>query len=142
MSRTRISSSLREAVARRSRHRCSYCLTTERIVGARFTVDHIIPESLGGATTLENLCLACWSCNLHKHDRITALDPDTGEMVRLFHPNQQNWSEHFVWRSDGLLIVGLTPIGRATVEALQLNRAPLVNARRLWRDAGWHPPEE
>lgn len=142
MSRTHIPPALRQVVAERSRHRCSYCLTPEDIVGAQFTIDHIIPESLGGATTPDNLCLACWSCNLIKHDRIAALDPETDVMVRLFHPRTQDWSKHFVWQADGLLIVGLTPTGRATVNALKLNRAPLVNARRLWIEAGWHPPSE
>ncbi len=142
MSRTRIPPALRQLVAERSRHRCSYCLTPEDIVGAQFTVDHIIPESLGGATMPDNLCLACWGCNLIKHDRIAALDPETGETARLFHPQKQDWHTHFVWEADGLLIAGLTPTGRATVNALKLNRAPLVNARRLWIEAGWHPPVE
>ncbi len=142
MSRTYIPPALRRAVAERARHRCSYCQTAEDIVGAEFTVDHIIPESLGGMTALDNLCLACWGCNLFKHDRLAALDLNTGEMVRLFHPLTQSWYEHFAWQADGLIIAGLTPTGRATVNALQLNRAPLVNARRLWIKAGWHPPEE
>lgn len=136
MSQTYIPPTLRQAVAERSCYHCSYCLTSERIVGALFTVDHIIPESLGGATVLDNLCLACWSCNLIKHDRIAALDSETGVMVRLFHPNNQKWPEHFTWQAEGLLIVGLTPTGRVTVSALKLNRAPLVNARRLWIQAG------
>lgn len=142
MSRTRIPPALRELVAERSHHRCSYCLTPERIVGARFTIDHIIPESLGGTTTPDNLCLACWGCNLIKQDRVAALDPETGEMVRLFHPHKQDWNEHFAWVAGGLFIVGLTATGRATVSALKRNRAPLVNARRLWIEAGWHPPAE
>lgn len=99
MSQTRITTALRRLVAEKSYHRCSYCLTVEEIVGALFTVDHIIPESLGGTTTSDNLCLACWSCNLIKGDRITALDPQTGETVRLFHPHTQVWSEHFTWQA-------------------------------------------
>jgi len=105
-------------------------------------VDHIIPESLGGAAEPDNLCLACWGCNLFKRDRIAALDPETGVMARLFHPLAQIWHEHFVWQVDDLLIVGLTPTGRATVNALHLNRIPLVNARGLWLKIGWHPPKD
>lgn len=37
-------------------------------------------------------------------------------------------------------MLGRTPIGRATVEALHLNRPELVNLRRLLRDVGEHPP--
>lgn len=140
MSATRIDHALREAVAQRARHRCSYCQTAEKVTGSRFTVDHIIPESLGGRTILENLCLACWECNRLKRDRITHFEPESGTTVRLFNPNAQRWHEHFTWQMNGLLIVGITPAGRATVTALQLNRASLVNARRLWIQAGWHPP--
>jgi len=39
-------------------------------------------------------------------------------------------------------IVGLTPTGRATVTALNLNNPYIVPARRLWALAGWHPPKE
>lgn len=136
-----ISSAVRNAVADHFEHRCCYCLTAERIVGAEFTIDHIIPQALGGTSTEDNLCLACWRCNLLKRDRIVATDPVTGLVARLFNPRTQNWSEHFAWQEDGLLIIGLTPIGRATAHALQLNRATLLEARRLWIDAGWHPPQ-
>ena len=34
----------------------------------------------------------------------------------------------------------LTPIGRATVDKLQLNRPGVVNLRAILRDAGEHPP--
>jgi hypothetical protein len=140
MSQTRLSPAVRQTVAERSRHRCSYCLTAEDLAGAYFTVDHIIPESLGGATVPDNLCLACWGCNLAKQDRIAVVDPTTGALARLFNPNTQLWRDHFAWEADGLLVVGLTPTGRATVSALQLNRPPLVNARRLWVAMGYHPP--
>ncbi|MGB0386360.1 MAG: HNH endonuclease [Ardenticatenaceae bacterium] len=140
MSTSRISPNLRQKVAEQSRHRCSYCQSQQRIIGIQLTVDHVIPESLGGATTLGNLCLACWDCNLVKHNRTTAIDPQSGTIVRLFHPNQQKWGEHFRWSSDGIRIIGLTPAGRATVVALKLNRPTLLRSRRFWADAGWHPP--
>ena len=78
MSRDSISQLLRHAVASQSKHRCGYCLTQALWIGSQLTVDHIIPRSLGGESILENLCLACWGCNLHKQARITAVDPDTG----------------------------------------------------------------
>ena len=140
MSQTSIPAALRQAVADHFQHRCSYCLTPEHIVGAEFTIDHIVPQALGGASAEDNLCLACWRCNLLKGDRIAAVDPETGGVVRLFSPRTQDWFEHFMWQASGLLIVGLTPTGRATVAALRLNRDVLVNARRLWIHAGWHPP--
>lgn len=39
-------------------------------------------------------------------------------------------------------IRGATSIGRATIVALDLNRALLVRARAYWMSAGWHPPED
>lgn len=140
MSITPISTLLRHQVAERAKFRCSYCRTLEAITGASFTVDHIISEALGGLTVLENLCLACWPCNLRKGKRLVAIDPDTGQRVRLFHPNQQHWNEHFGWVEGGLLIIGQTATGRATIAALRMNDPEHVNGRRIWIRAGYHPP--
>jgi 5-methylcytosine-specific restriction endonuclease McrA len=142
MSRTYISRSLRQRVAAQARHRCGYCLSAEAIVGMPMEMDHLIPESLGGLTEEDNLWLACSLCNDSKADRIAAPDRVTGEMVRLFDPRHQVWSEHFRWSTDGEQIVGLTPTGRATVNALNVNRPILVQARRVWVAVGWHPPRD
>ncbi len=130
MSGTYIPKALRERVADQARHRCGYCLTAEAIVGTPMEFDHLIPESLGGATEEENLWLACSLCNDCKSNRIAALDEDTGEVVRLFDPRRQVWGEHFRWTPEGDRIAGLTPTGRATVAARNLNRPVLVVARR------------
>jgi hypothetical protein len=118
-----------------------YCLTQEAVVGTPMQVDHIVPESLGGPTEEDNLWLACGLCNAHKGDRVVAVDAETGEVVRLYNPRTQRWTEHFAWSAEGDRIVGHTPTGRATAGALQLNRASLLVARRAWISAGWHPPE-
>jgi hypothetical protein len=133
---------LRDQVAREARHRCGYCLTSAHITGTPMEIDHIIAESLGGLTVLENLWLACSLCNDHKGNRIAAPDPQTAEIVRLFDPRRQLWPEHFGWSPNGDLILGKTPTWRATVASLRLNRAELVEARRGWVIAGWHPPKD
>jgi hypothetical protein len=140
MSLTSISSQLRLEVAERSNYRCCYCLSQEDISGLKCTVDHIIPESLGGETEIDNLCLACWDCNLHKQNRISTIDPVSQEQVPIFHPNYQQWRDHFRWETSGLIVVGITATGRATVELLRLNRPILLKARERWIKAGWHPP--
>jgi hypothetical protein len=48
-------------------------------------------------------------------------------MTRLFNPRHDSWSAHFTWRSAAL--VGLTPIGRATVAVLAINTPRRVAAR-------------
>jgi hypothetical protein len=73
---------------------------------------------------------------------IEALDPLSGELAALFNPRQQHWNEHFRWGEDGTEIIGLTPIGRATVAALRMNNLEIVAARRLWVSVGWWPPSE
>jgi hypothetical protein len=105
-------------------------------------IEHIIPESVGGPTMRENLWLACHRCNEYKGDRTEAADPLTGEYVTLFNPRTQHWHDHFAWGPDGTLVVGLTPCGRATVEVLRLNNEYVVEARRFWVEAGWHPPAD
>ena len=142
MSRDYIPKALRNRVAAQAGHRCGYCRTSTFLVGTAFEIDHIVPESLGGRTEEENLWLACPTCNGHKSNRIAATDPATGEVVRLFDPRRQEWSEHFMWTTSGDEIIGITPTGRATLEALQLNRPVLVYARWLWVKWGRHPPED
>lgn len=139
MSATHVPDALRERVAAQARHRCGYCLSAEAIMGMSLEIEHTIPESRGGLIIEENLWLACPPCNARKSDRFIVTDPDTGELVRLFDPRHQVWSEHFQWNESCDSIVGVTPTGRATVHALELNRPVLVNARRLWVEAGWHP---
>ena len=141
MSSQNISSALRQLVTEQSQYRCSYCQTQMDISGIQFTLDHIIPESLGGLTETNNLCLACWDCNLIKQNRISVHDPQTAELIALFHPRQDQWHEHFVWQEDGLLLAGITAKGRATVAYLKLNRPILLKARERWIKVGWHPPE-
>lgn len=141
MSQTHIPKKLRQHVGEQAKHRCGYCHTQEAVVGSPMEIDRIVPEALGGATVEDNLWLACSLYNSYKGARVAALDPVTGEMVALFNPRTQSWPEHFAWESNGTLIVGRTPTGRATVVALWLNRTPLVRAREMWVRAGWHPPE-
>lgn len=142
MSGAYVPRALRERVAAAARYRCGYCLTAEKVCGARMVIDHIIPESRGGPTVEENLWLACALCNVYKGDQIVAVDSVSGEAVRLFDPRHQRWAEHFAWTGAGDEIVGLTATGRATVAALRLNRPELVAARRAWVAVGWHPPKD
>jgi hypothetical protein len=87
-----------------------------------------------------NLALSCQGCNNHKYDKMEARDPVGRRLVPIYHPRQQPWQEHFVWNEDFSLILGITPVGRATVLALHLNRPGLVALRRVLVSLGEHPP--
>jgi hypothetical protein len=90
----------------------------------------------GGETVAENLALACVSCSLRKAARRTAVDPQSGQEVALFNPRHDVWHEHFQW--DGGNLVGLTATGRATVEALKMNRVLILAIRREEEAVGRH----
>jgi hypothetical protein len=119
---------------------CAYCRTAESLTVSIFEFEHIIPRSAAGETIFENLCLACPSCNRYKASRQTAVDSITQQEVNLFHPQLQMWGEHFAWIEDATEIIGLTPIGRATIVALKMNRPQLIRVRKMWVKMGEHPP--
>jgi hypothetical protein len=60
------------------------------------------------------------------------MDPRTGKDASLFDPRRQQWTDHFRWGVRYERIVGRTPIGRATVGALDLNGTILRRARVMW----------
>lgn len=89
---------------------------------------------------MDNLALACPGCNGHKYNKTEAPDPADGELVPLFNPRKQEWQDHFKWNEDFSHVVGLTPTGRATVSALNMNRPGVVNMRLALFVIGSHPP--
>ncbi|WP_198806467.1 HNH endonuclease [Leptolyngbya sp. BL0902] len=135
-----IPSVLQRQLRERFANCCAYCHTAESLTVTTFELEHIVPRSAGGVTAFENLCLSCPSCNRHKASRQTAVDPETQAATPLFHPQQQRWSDHFVWNADATEVVGLTPTGRATIAALQMNRPQMTRVRKLWVKLGEHPP--
>jgi hypothetical protein len=91
-------------------------------------MEHVIPRQHGGRDELPNLALACYRCNKHKGPNLTGFDPRTGKVVRLFNPRRQHWSVHFQLR--GVLILGRTAVGRATVDLFQMNEPKRQALRR------------
>ena len=142
MSRSKIPEAIQNRVRQRANYLCEYCHASEQWQYVRFTVDHIIPLALGGFDNLENLALACFHCNRRKSSKTTAVDPESGLEVALFNPRQSPWSQHFIWSASGLLILGLTPTGRATAVALDLNRDRVLNIRAADQEIGRHPPSD
>ena len=129
MSTTYISASLRRRVHSRAGNRCEYCLLPQDAAFFRHEPDHIIAEKHGGETTADNLALACFDCNRFKGSDIASLDPATGELVPLFNPRMEAWTDHFEV-AEGQ-IVPLTLVGRVTERLLKLNLPERVEVREL-----------
>lgn len=131
---------LQRKVRDRFHNCCAYCRTSEHLSVSVFEFEHIEPQSLGGETVFANLCLACGACNRFKSDRVSFPDPQTGLEQDLFHPQRDEWSDHFAWSGDECEILALTAKGRTTAAALRMNRPQLVRLGRIWVMAGEHPP--
>lgn len=142
MSRPYISVQLAAQILADAGHRCGYCRTDERLTGSPLSIEHILPIAAGGLTERENLWRSCRECNERKGPQVQATDPEIGEVVDLYNPRTQRWTDHFRWSEDGLLVIGLTTVGRATVAAIDLNRPHQIVARQRWVVVGWHPPSD
>ncbi|NEQ65504.1 MAG: HNH endonuclease [Symploca sp. SIO1B1] len=133
MSKAYVSAALRRLVLNRANHACEYCLIPEIAVFVSHEIDHVIPEKHGGQTDEKNLALACRICNKHKGSDLASIDPISGDIVRLYQPRRDRWSEHFQLEEGK--IVPLTAIGRVTVRLLQMNLSERVEERRLLSQA-------
>lgn len=123
-----ISNEKKRLVRQRAGNCCEYCRLSQsgQLVG--FQIDHIIPIKHDGTDEDNNLCLACYDCNIYKGSDVAALDPLTRAATRLYDPRQQVWDEHFVLQEDAI-ILGITPEGRTTVRVLRINDTERVNQR-------------
>lgn len=133
-----VSRELEFKVKTRANERCEYCLMHQALQGASFHIEHIIPRSVGGSSALSNLALACPGCNLHKADRVTIIDEETGNTMPFFNPRTDDWAAHF--RFDDCVVVGLSPLGRATIRALYLNSPRRLQIRKAEVLFGLFPP--
>jgi len=141
-----VSAKTREAVRKRARGLCEYCHADEHWQFVKFTIDHIIPQSKEKNNSIENLALACRNCNERRSNLVESADPDSGEIVLIFNPRADLWNDHFMWTDDGVLIVGTTSTGRATIKLLDLNDARhekrCIRTRRRDIEDGFHPPSD
>jgi hypothetical protein len=117
---------------------CEYCRLPQAFDPWAFHVDHIRAEQHGGKARISNLALACSRCNRNKGPNISGVDNRTNDIVRLFNPRRDRWAEHFRWR--GPQLIGLTPIGRATIRVLAINHPDAVRLRRELIAEGVFPP--
>jgi HNH endonuclease len=119
----------RKRVWERAGGKCEYCQLAQADSVLPHELDHIRAKKHHGRTTLANTCLACAYCNAAKGSNVAGYDPTTDELVPLFHPRADRWTDHFEW--DGPILVGITPTGRVTIDVLRINEVRRVEHRRL-----------
>src|SRR5947208_2104935 len=90
-----ISSEIRLLVRERAMAACEYCLIPEAYSFFAHEVDHIIAQQHGGETIEWNLAFACIVCNKHKGPNLASIDPQSGDVVPLYHPRRDRWLNHF-----------------------------------------------
>lgn len=100
-------------------------------------IDHVISRKHGGTSHPDNLAFACYLCNRYKGSDIASVHYQTGELLRLFHPRQDRWSEQF--RIVGPVIEPLTDIAVVTLQLLRLNVPVRVAERRLLQSLNRYP---
>lgn len=133
-----IAAALRRLVIERANNSCEYCGLSQTGQEATFHVDHVTPVKAGGPTVADNLALACVSCSLRKGARQRLIDPETQQETAIFNPRLERWKDHFRW--EDVRVIGVTATGRATIEALQMNRPMVLEIRREAAAWGRHPP--
>jgi len=128
---------LREVVWNRAGGCCEYCGWPQSLTVLPHELDHVAAQQHHGPTDESNLCLACALCNAHKGPNLSGIDPQTGQLTRLFHPRNDFWPDHFRWR--GAMLEGLTDVGRVTIDVLDINAPERVLTRQLAMEAGLFP---
>jgi hypothetical protein len=130
---------LAKLVRERARGICEYCHIPEIYDRPAFELEHIVSRQHRGTTTAANLAWACFACNKRKGPNLSGIDELTGALVPLFHPRRHSWSRHFRW--NGPLLVGRTPIGRATIAVLGINLPLRVRLREELIEEGLLPSD-
>jgi hypothetical protein len=131
--------SVRALVWERAKGRCEYCrLHQDDSDFLTFHVEHVVSRQHRGKDNIENLCLACGECNWAKGPNLSGMLK--GKIVPLFHPRRQAWKDHFRWQ--GARLIGKTPIGKVTVQVLNINDPRRVILRRNLINEGRFPPDE
>lgn len=97
----------------RDRFSCQYC--SREFQAQDLTFDHVVPRSLGGRTTWQNVVAACSRCNLAKANklpkecgmkpRVEPIQPSTWQLQengRKFPPNHlhHSWRDYLYWDTE------------------------------------------
>src|SRR3954464_11632167 len=103
----------RKNIYNRDKGCCVYC--GQKVTLSSFTIDHVIPSSLGGQTTWENVVTACTTCNNRKGNKrwkagelkmfsqpyapkLTKAAPRNLVNKLSFKTPHQSWCDYIYWR--------------------------------------------
>lgn len=115
-----VSKTLRYQVFRRDNHTCYYCGRSAPEV--KLTIDHVVPEALGGRDVPENLRTACTDCNGGK----SATPPDAAQVAQVA-ADADRWA------------AAQAVVGQRLVEQLQARNAAYDEFDEAWRAWGEVP---
>lgn len=119
------------AVWTRANRRCEYChMPASKYLGSTTSS----PGSMAAQLVWKIWRSRALHCNRRKGPYIAGVDPESGEIVQLFHPRQHRWADHFEWNDAGL--IGKSKIGRTTIRVLAMNDAGFRAARSALRAEG------
>jgi hypothetical protein len=128
---------IRLDVAKRATYRCEYCRIHQDDMFISFELDHIIAQKHGGGNEIDNLAYACPHCNQHKGTDLVTFVDNYNDIVSLFNPRINIWSEHFS-TSNGE-IIPITKTGKTTIKLLKMNDVDLIILRALLSELGRFP---
>jgi hypothetical protein len=86
-------------------------------------------RNMEGGNEIDNLAYACPHCNQHKGTDLVTFVDNYNDIVSLFNPRINIWSEHFS-TSNGE-IIPITKTGKATIKLLKMNDVDLIILRAL-----------
>ena len=97
---------IREYLLEKFKRKCVYCGKTD----IPLEIEHIIPKSRGGSNKIDNLAIACRSCNQAKDRRKYFFGFMSGDMVKAIVPKGKNkgiWHGSVACRSTGSFDINL-----------------------------------
>lgn len=132
-----ISNSLKKLVDKRANFKCEYCLLADKLSFYSFHIEHIRSVKHGGNDSQENLAYCCPECNFAKGSDIATFVGESDEITRFFNPRIDNWDYHFMVSNS--MILGKTPIGKATEQIFRFNDIERLIFRKQLAELGLYP---
>jgi len=91
---------------------------------------------------VDNFAWSCPFCNQAKLQTVSVRVG--GRLTSLFDPRYHQWADHFAFVEQYIYLIGITDIGRATIEVLDINDRRQMNhvaPRHIAILNGDYPPD-